>query len=70
MDFEEETRRLDELQQNCRAISTVTMLKVQTTCAGNETEFQYAMTLVMHNLMEHLGRSLGARKTMEEILQR
>jgi hypothetical protein len=44
------------------------MLRVQAIACGDETEFQYAMSLVIHQLVEHLGLSLAARKTREEIL--
>ena len=60
-------RRTDNLQTDCKAISVRAMLSVQRLCGPNETEFQYAMTLVIHHMADHLGLSLAARKTKEEI---
>ena len=60
--------RVDTLQSSCKGIALSTMQHVQMMCSGDETEFQYAMSLVIHQMMEHLGLSLAARKTREEIL--
>lgn len=55
-------------EMKCREISTQAMLKVQSLAAGNETTFRYYMTMTIKNMVDHLGMSMAAQLTKEEIL--
>lgn len=66
---EAEVEQLAKFQQACRDIGIFAMTRVQAMSRGDETEFQYGMTLVIRQLTEHLGLSLAAQKCREEFEQ-
>ena len=66
MSVRNDAQRMDNLHTDCKAIAFRAMISVQKLCGGDETEFQYAMTLVILQMTEHLGLSLTARKAREE----
>jgi hypothetical protein len=66
MSVRNDAQRTDNLHTDCKAIAFRAMLSVQKLCGGNETQFQYAMSLVILQMTEHLGLSLTPRKPREE----